>query len=40
VAAVLVSPGAGVDTVWVEEALRGRFRLEPAAESRFVVRWF
>ncbi len=39
-AAILVVPGAGADTVWVEEALRGRFRLEPSAAARFVVRWF
>ena len=38
--AILVSPGAGVDTVWVEEALRDRFELIPEAQSRFVVRWF
>jgi thiamine biosynthesis lipoprotein len=41
IAAVLVAPGAaGVDTVWVEEALRERFALEPAAREHFVVRWF
>jgi thiamine biosynthesis lipoprotein len=41
IAAVLVEPGpAGVDTVWVEEALRDRFTLEPAARDLFVVRWF
>jgi FAD:protein FMN transferase len=37
---VLVQPGAGVDTVWVESSLRERFTLEPAAADRFVVRWF
>lgn len=41
IAAVLVEPGeAGVDTVWVEHALRERFVLEPAAREHFVVRWF
>jgi thiamine biosynthesis lipoprotein len=40
VAAILVVPGPGQDTVWVEEALRDRFRLEPAAAERFTVRWF
>jgi thiamine biosynthesis lipoprotein len=39
-AAVLVAPGEGADTVWVEEPLRGRFRLEPGLERGFVVRWF
>jgi thiamine biosynthesis lipoprotein len=39
--AVLVVPGSGgVDTVWVEESLRDRFALDPAAEALFVVRWF
>lgn len=40
IAAVLVEPGAGVDTVWVESTLRDRFQLEPAARDLFVVRWF
>lgn len=40
VAAILVAPGPAADTVWVEESLRGRFRLEPAAAPRFAVRWF
>ncbi len=41
VAAVLIQPGeAGVDTVWVEETLRDRFTLEPAARTRFRVRYF
>lgn len=39
-AAILVAPGTGVDTVWVESELRERFQLEPAARTRFVVRWF
>lgn len=38
---VLVEPGAGdVDTVWVEEALRDRFSLEPAAARSFRVEYF
>ena len=41
VAAVLVQPGlGGVDTVWVEEVLRDRFTLEPAARARCRVRYF
>lgn len=43
IAAILVAPGAGAgvaDTVWVESALRGRFQLEPAAQEKFVVRYF
>jgi len=40
VAAVLVEPGQGRDTVWVESALSGRFTLEPNAERWFVVRYF
>jgi len=41
IAAVLVAPGtAGVDTVWVEEALRGRFSLLTEADSLFRVRYF
>jgi thiamine biosynthesis lipoprotein len=40
VAAVIVSPGAGVDTVWVEAPLRERFTLEPNASALFVVRYF
>ncbi len=38
--AILVAPGTGADTVWVEESLRGRFQLEPASAGRFVVRYF
>ena len=42
VEAVLVQPGAGgADTVWVEESLRSRFTLEPAARRlRVSVRYF
>jgi len=40
IAAILVSPGAATDTVWVESALRERFELEPAARSKFEVRFF
>ncbi len=40
-AAILVEPGTGgVDTVWVESVLRGRFVLEPAAAAFFSVRYF
>lgn len=41
-AAILVAPGAAgaPDTAWVESSLRERFTLEPAAQARFVVRWF
>jgi thiamine biosynthesis lipoprotein len=40
--AILVAPGNSnaPDTVWVEEELMGRFWLEPAARSRFVLRFF
>jgi thiamine biosynthesis lipoprotein len=38
--AIIVAPGAGVDTVWVESTLRERFSLEPGALSLFVVRYF
>jgi len=38
--AVLVTPGASVDTVWVESSLRDRFTLEPAARSMFHVIFF
>ena len=38
--AVLVAPGDGRDTVWVESTLRPRFTLEPDAERWFVVRYF
>lgn len=39
--AILVEPGAGgVDTVWVESGLRGRFHLEPSAAASFRVRYF
>ena len=40
IAAIIIAPGAGVDTVWVEAPLRERFSLEPAASSLFVVRYF
>jgi thiamine biosynthesis lipoprotein len=40
VAAVLVEPGEGRDTVWVESVLKPRFALEPNAERWFVVRYF
>lgn len=40
VSAVIVAPGAGLDTVWVESVLRDRFTLEPAARPLFVVRYF
>ena len=40
VAAVLVQPGDGVDTVWVESVLKERFTLEPAARTNVVVRYF
>jgi thiamine biosynthesis lipoprotein ApbE len=40
VAAVLVQPGEGRDTVWVESSLKPRFALEPNAERWFVVRYF
>jgi thiamine biosynthesis lipoprotein len=39
--AILVVPGtAGVDTAYVEEALRDRFTLDEAAKPFIVVRWF
>ena len=38
---VLVQPGtSGVDTVWVESSLKGRFALEDAAKPLFQVRYF
>ena len=40
IAVVLVAPGRGVDTVWVESALRSRFVLEPEARGVFEVRTF
>jgi thiamine biosynthesis lipoprotein len=41
VSAVLVVPGrANVDTVWVENALRDRFALEPGESARFHVEYF
>jgi len=41
VAAILVEPGSGgVDTVWVESALKDRFILEPAARDRFKIEYF
>jgi len=40
-AAVLIQPGAGsVDTMWVEESLRDRVVLEPAARMFIRVRYF
>jgi thiamine biosynthesis lipoprotein len=39
--AVLVAPGSnGVDTVWVERTLEGRFTLEPDARALFHVEYF
>ena len=39
--AILVQPGTGgVDTVWVEKTLEGRFTLEPAARALFHVEYF
>ncbi|MGH7729925.1 MAG: FAD:protein FMN transferase [Candidatus Eiseniibacteriota bacterium] len=41
VAAVLIQPGDGrVDTMWVEETLRDRLLLEPAAQAFIRVRYF
>ena len=40
VSAIIIAPGAGVDTVWVESALKERFTLEPSASSLFVVRYY
>jgi len=40
VSAILVAPGEGRDTVWVESSLRERFTLEPGAGRWFVVRYF
>jgi thiamine biosynthesis lipoprotein len=40
VSAVLVEPGDGRDTVWVESTLKDRFALEPNALRWFVVRYF
>jgi len=40
IAAVLIQPGEGRDTVWVESVLKPRFALEPDAERWFVVRYF
>ncbi len=40
-AAVLIEPGAGnVDTMWVEETLRDRLILEPAARAFIHLRYF
>ena len=39
-AAILVEPGEGADTVWVERSLMDRFTLEPAARGLFVVETF
>ncbi len=38
--AVLVAPGAAVDTVYVERSLESRFTLEPRAAHLFHVVWF
>ena len=38
--AVLIAPGARIDTVYVERTLRGRFALEAGARARFHVVWF
>jgi thiamine biosynthesis lipoprotein len=38
--AILVVPGDGVDTVWVERTLEGRLTLEPAARALFHVAYF
>ena len=38
--AVLVVPGASVDTVYVERSLQGQFSLESNARSRFRVVYF
>jgi thiamine biosynthesis lipoprotein len=40
IGAVLVEPGDGLDIVWVEEALRETFELEPEAARLFDVRYF
>ena len=40
VAVVIVQPGNGIDSVWVEESLRDRFGLEPAARGLFHVAYF
>jgi len=40
IAAVLVVPGDGVDTVWVESVLKDRFVLEPGAQRLFHVEYF
>jgi thiamine biosynthesis lipoprotein len=40
ISAILVAPGDGMDTVWVERTLEHRFTLEPHAEKMFVVRYF
>jgi thiamine biosynthesis lipoprotein len=41
ISVVLVAPGsANVDTVWVENALRGAFSLEPGEDARFHVEYF
>jgi thiamine biosynthesis lipoprotein len=39
-AAILVEPGAGRDTVWVEHSLIDRFQLEDAARDLFIVQTF
>jgi thiamine biosynthesis lipoprotein len=39
-AAILVEPGTGADTVWVERSLLDRFTLEDAARGLFVVQPF
>lgn len=40
IAAILVAPGDGVDTVYVERTLEGRFTLEPQATRLFHVIYF
>lgn len=40
IAAILVAPGDGVDTVWVESVLQPRFSLTTEGKPRFVVRYF
>ena len=40
IAAMIVVPGDGVDTVWVESSIAERFTLEPSARTRFIIRVF
>jgi thiamine biosynthesis lipoprotein len=37
---VLVAPGDGIDTVWVERSLERSFAIEPSAARLFRVEWF